>query len=117
MKRIAGMVGAVLVGGSVVLAAPVLAAPSSTITVPTPGTVGTSSPKSSLNEQDSGSGMSTDGARVDNTATQGTVKAAAVDGQVNATGTQGQIKTVATDGTETASVEAAPQMKGAAPAQ
>jgi hypothetical protein len=61
--------------------------------------------------------MSTDGARVDNTATQGTIKTAAVDGQVNASGIQGQVKTVATDGTETSSVEAAPQLKAAAPSQ
>lgn len=111
MKRITGIVGAVLVGGSLLMAGPAAAAPSGSTPVPTPGTVGTTSPASSITEQDNGD-FNVDGAHVNNS-TQGTVKTAAVDGHVNASGTQGQIKSAATDGTETDSTVAAPQFKAA----
>ena len=111
MKRIAGMVGAVLVSSSLLSAGQATAAPSGSTQVPAPGTVGTTSPASSVTQQDSGD-ISVDGAHVNNS-TQGTVKSAAVDGQVNASGTQGQMRSTATDGTETQSQLAAPQFKAA----
>lgn len=109
MKRIAAMIGAVFVGGSLMLAGPA-AASAGSIQVQTPGQVGTSRPASSVTEQDTDEGM-TDGAKINNSGTQGTIKAAAVDGQVNASGTQGQMKSAATDGTETTSVMVTPQFK------